>query len=242
MAVLSWGKPLLEICKLEDGVIPVSPVWIKIDTPVQDSTKLDPAEGTKREALEEGGAVVDSFREKSKLTLTFDLFAKVGFNKPIEDEDGVITDNYAIRLTPQDPLTRGFILPNCTVSVGDSFSSADGEKWTYTFDALKPLDGGTMKRDYYGVAAKTLPATSITASDANLNGSFATKASVTSVGFEYKKKADTTWTDSPVSAVASPFVQSLVGLTAATTYEYKAYVTVGSSKYEGDTMVFITKA
>jgi len=239
--VLSWGKPLLEICMLDNGVIPANPVWMKIDTPVMNSTQLTSTEGTKREAQEEGGAVVDSYREKNKLTLTFELYAKKGFEKPIEDEDGAIVDNYAIRLTPEDPMVKGFVLPNCSVACGDSFDTENGEKWLYTFDCLKPLDGGTMKQEYFGVAARTRPATGITNTDAVLNGTYSTRGTVTGVGFSYKEKSATSWTDVPVSVVASPFSQTLTSLTAATVYEFKAYAAIGASKYEGNVITFTTK-
>ena len=63
----------------------------------------------------------------------------------IEDEDGVIVDNYAVRLTPEDEACEGFLIENATVSVTESWSSADGKLWKYTFDAKKPGTGKTLK-------------------------------------------------------------------------------------------------
>ena len=115
---------MLEIIKLENGEIPSSsPTWIEIDNPVQDSTQLETTEGDVTEANGEGGELVDAYVKASTYQLTFQLFAKRGSEKPI------------------------FMLPRCRVSVVDTFSSADGERWQYTFRALKP-NTGAMKQEY----------------------------------------------------------------------------------------------
>lgn len=146
--ILKWGKPLLEIIKLVDGEIPSSsPQWTALDNPVQDSTQLATTEGDVAEANGEGGELVDAYVKASTYSLTFQLFAKKGSAKPIEDEDGVILDEYAIRLTPEDDTLPGFMLPKCRVSVVDTFTAADGERWQYTFRALKPTTG-KMKQEY----------------------------------------------------------------------------------------------
>ena len=146
--ILKWGKPLLEIIKLVDGEIPSSsPQWTALDNRVLDSTQLETTEGDVTEANGEGGELVDAYVKASTYSLTFQLFAKKGSEKPIEDEDGVILDEYAIRLTPEDDTLPGFMLPRCRVSVVDTFTSADGERWQYTFRALKPTTG-KMKQEY----------------------------------------------------------------------------------------------
>lgn len=146
--ILKWGKPLLEIIKLENGEIPTSsPVWTEIDNPVQDSTQLETTEGEVTEANGEGGELVDAYVKASTYRLSFQLFAKRDSDKPIEDNDGVILDEYAIRLTPEDNTLPGFMLPKCRVSVVDTFTSADGERWQYSFRALKPKTGA-MKQEY----------------------------------------------------------------------------------------------
>ena len=146
MAVINWGKPTIEIVKLENGAIPSSPSWTKLDTPVEGTTTLETTEGEKTEALDEGGAVVDTRKKKNKYSLKFSLFEKKGKEKPIEDEDGVITDEYAIRVTPEDSSTPGFILKKCSVSVQYTYNAADGGRFAYTFDALTPDQGKMLER------------------------------------------------------------------------------------------------
>lgn len=146
MAVLSWGKPKLEYAKLVNGAIPTTTgTWKLIDTPVENSTKLNVEKGEKKEAKEEGGGIVDVKVAKSKYSLEFELFAKKGKTKPIIDADGVVIDNYAIRLTPEDSTLKGYLIEKCSVSVEDSWDSENGGKWKYTFEALQPATGSTVK-------------------------------------------------------------------------------------------------
>lgn len=134
MAVLSYGKPLIEIAELDadDNMSP----WVKIDIPKDGTTSMETQEGDNTEYLEEGGGLVDSYRKASRYTLTFDLYAKKGFQKPIADVNGVVTKNYAIRLTPEDPETYGFILHKCSVSCVETHTVADGMIWRYNFSGL----------------------------------------------------------------------------------------------------------
>jgi hypothetical protein len=132
--ILPVGKPMIKISKLDaDGN---KAPWKIIDIPVDGSTTLDTEEGEKTEYLEEGGGVVDSYQKQSKYTLTFTLYAKKGIQKPIVDHNGVIVDNYAITLTPEDPECWGFIMHKCSVSCRETYSSADGTRWEYKFSGL----------------------------------------------------------------------------------------------------------
>lgn len=145
MSVLSWGKPTVEVIKLENGVPPASQKWDKMPEIVTDTTKLNTEQGEKKEAIAEGGDVVDVRYSKSKYTLELELFVKKSDTKPIEDEDGVVLDNYAVRLTPEDEACEGFSLDNTSVSCVETWSSADGKRWKYTFSGLKPKAGKTLK-------------------------------------------------------------------------------------------------
>lgn len=153
MATLNWGNPTIEIVKLVDGELPSNPTWTKLDTPAEGTTTLETTEGEKIEALDEGGAVVDTRKKKNKYSFKFSLFEKKGATKPIEDEDGVITDEYAIRVTPEDPTTNGFTLPKCSVSFQHTYSVADGGRWIYTFDALSPKTGKMLQPYTAGAGA-----------------------------------------------------------------------------------------
>lgn len=145
MSVLSWGKPTIEICKLANGDLPSNPTWEPMPEIVSDTTKLNTEQGEKKEAVAEGGDIVDVRYSKSKYTLELELFVKKGDSKPIEDEDGIILENYAVRLTPEDETCEGFLIDKSSVSCVETWSSADGKRWKYTFSGLKPKTGKILK-------------------------------------------------------------------------------------------------
>jgi hypothetical protein len=149
MSVLSWGKPKVEVAPYVNGALPSTPSWQALPEIQQGSSQLTTEEGDRTEALEEGGGLVDVRIGKNRYTFVCALFIKKGDSKPISDDDGVVTTNYAVRLTPEDPAAAGWMLPKCTVSVQESWTSADGGLWTYTFSALKPASG-TMLQRYTG--------------------------------------------------------------------------------------------
>jgi len=146
MSILSWGKPKIEVAAFVDGALPSTPTWEELEEIKEGTAQLETEQGDKVEALEEGGGVVDVRFGASKYTFTFSLFMKKGDTKPIEDVDGVVSTNYALRLTPEDSAALGFMLPKCAVSVQETWTSADGGLWTYTFSALKPESGTTLQR------------------------------------------------------------------------------------------------
>lgn len=138
--LITWGKPKLEIKKIG------TTAWIELDTPVEKSTQLKTEKGEKKEAKEEGGGVVETKYNKSKYSLVFKLFVKGDAEKPIEDDDGVILDNYSIRLTPENNTLPGFIMDKSSVSVVETWTSEEGTMLEYTFDGLVPDAGKILKR------------------------------------------------------------------------------------------------
>lgn len=134
MAVIGWGKPRIFVKDLDAE----APKWAELPTPVEDSTQLETTKGDKQEAKIEGGENEDVKYGKNTYALTFNIRAAKGRKRPILDDDGVVAHNYAIALQPEDKDVQGFCMEKATVSVEDTFSTADGGVWIYTFDALKP--------------------------------------------------------------------------------------------------------
>ena len=151
MATISWGKSLLETTTSKDGAPEGTPTWKTIDTPKDGTTKLTATAGQEIEALEEGGEVVDSRRSKNKYQLEFDLFVKKGKERAWEDNDGIIAGEHAFRLTPEDEGCEGFIIDRCTLSVEESFTTADGIMLHYVAKVLKPRTGKMVKPYTKGV-------------------------------------------------------------------------------------------
>ena len=145
MAQLSWGKPSIEFGKCgADGAAPTT--WTKLPyDPVENSTKLTPTKGEKKEAKVEGGENEAVKYAKNTYVFEFEVRAALGRSKPIEDVDGVVAEEYAFRLTPENPECEGFLIERSTVSVEDTFDTAEGKKWKYTADVLKPKTGNQVK-------------------------------------------------------------------------------------------------
>lgn len=143
MAILSWGKPTVEFTESVAGAPSTS--WTEMPEIVEGTSTLETTEGELIEATQEGGAVVDSRRKANKYKFSVELFVKKGDKKPIDDVDGVIAKNYAVRVTPEDPECEGFIFDNSNVSVVETWNAADGKRWKYTFDAIKPASGALNK-------------------------------------------------------------------------------------------------
>ncbi|WP_294616454.1 hypothetical protein [uncultured Bacteroides sp.] len=145
MAQLSWGKPTIEFGKCgANGAAPTT--WTKLAfDPVENSTKLTPTKGEKKEAKVEGGENEAVKYAKNTYVFEFEVRAAKGRVKPIEDADGVVEGEYAVRLTPEDATVEGILIDKATVSVEETFDTAEGKKWKYTFDVLKPAEGNQVK-------------------------------------------------------------------------------------------------
>ena len=143
---LSWGKPTIKIGKLGDGGKAPSS-WIDIPTPVENSTKLTPTKGAKKEAKIEGGENEAVKYAANTYTFEFEIRAGKGRAKPVEDVDGVISGEYAVKLQPEDPTVEGIVIDRSTMSMEETFDTDNGKKWKYTFDVLKPATGNQVKHE-----------------------------------------------------------------------------------------------
>lgn len=145
MAQLSWGKPTIEFGKCGlNGTAPTEWTKLSID-PVESSTKLTPTKGEKKEAKVEGGENEAVKYARNTYLFEFEVRAAKGRVKPIEDQDGIINGEYAFRLTPEDPTCEGILIDRSVVSLEENFDTAEGKKWKYTVDVLKPASGNQVK-------------------------------------------------------------------------------------------------
>jgi hypothetical protein len=145
MSVISWGKPKIEVAPFVNGALPETPTWATLPTSKEGSSQLSTTKGNKLEATGEGGELVDVRYSHNSYSFVTELFVKVGDTRPIQDADGVVADNYSVRLTPEDETAEGFVFDKAKVSVEETWSSAEGKLLKYTFDALKPETGGMCK-------------------------------------------------------------------------------------------------
>jgi hypothetical protein len=141
---LKWGKMTVEIAPRTGSTIGS---YTSVQTPVQGSFTLNVEEGDKLEAFIEGGERIDVRKDANKYSFEFQVYLGDGLIKPMQDVDGIISGEYAIRVTPENSALEGFLIERAAVSVTESFTSEDGHRATYTFEALKP-DTGKMVKPY----------------------------------------------------------------------------------------------
>lgn len=143
---LTWGKPTIKIGKLgANGATPTT--WIDIPTPVENSTKLTPTKGEKKEAKIEGGENEAVKYAASTYTFEFEVRVGEGRDEPIEHIDGVISGEYALKLQPEEKTLKGIIIDRGVFSAEDTWDAENGSKVKYTMDVLKPAIGKQVKRE-----------------------------------------------------------------------------------------------
>ncbi len=145
MAVLSWGKCTLMHALSVNGAPSAGAEWEQWATPTEDTAKITPTLGDKKEAIESGGDIVDVRHGKTKYVLEFEVFVKKGEPRPIEDEDGIISGEHAFRIIPEDSACVGMQLDRCAGTVEESYSDTDGIMLKYSFDVMKPASGKKVK-------------------------------------------------------------------------------------------------
>lgn len=207
MAQLSWGKPKIEFGKCgADGAAPTT--WTKLDyDPVENSTKLTPTKGEKKEAKVEGGENEAVKYAKNTFVFEFEVRAALGRTKPIPDSDGVVEGEYAIRLTPEDAECEGILIDRSAVSMEETFDTEEGKKWKYTFDVLKPASGNQVK-PYIAQALPVAPASLVFEKEADTTGKAIT---VTTTGAVSATSSESWATVTVASKVATVKVSANAG-------------------------------
>lgn len=145
--VLAWGKYYVFVNKLVNGKIQDG-AWIQLPVPKEGTTAVNPTQGDKQEAKEEGGGIVDTRRSKSTFELVYDLFVKKGEQMPFEEYkvDGVIMGEYAVAVQPaEDPSVQGVYMGNTALSTAPGMSSTEGAYETYTHSARIPTGDDVAK-------------------------------------------------------------------------------------------------
>lgn len=132
----------VQVAPITEGVIGT---FSDIFTPVQGSFALNVEEGDKLEAFIEGGERIAVRSSSNRYSFEFQVYITNDIPKPIADVDGIITSEYAIRVIPEDATLTGFLMERAAVSVTETFTSEEGHRATYTFDALKPQTGAMLK-------------------------------------------------------------------------------------------------
>lgn len=141
MSNLSWGKPRIFVKDLDAE----TPAWKELNTPVQNSTELQPTKGDKLEAPVEGGENEDVKYKDGKFAVVYNIRKKKGRAVPIANKNGVASHHYAFCLMPEDNTNLGFYVENSSVTVDDTFTADDGAIWAIQHDAIAAASGNTVK-------------------------------------------------------------------------------------------------
>lgn len=147
MAVISWGKPsLFETTPSVDGAPAANAQWATIETPKENTLKINVTAGSETTATEEGGGVVDVRFNANTYSMEFDEFVKKGKKSIFEDVDGVIAGEHSFRFLPEDDTCEGRLIERSTVRVEETFTTADGIIRHYVARCQKPKTGNTVKK------------------------------------------------------------------------------------------------
>ena len=122
-----------------------------------------------------------------------------------------------------------------TVEVRAVCEDAESDWVTTTFTTLEEIP------EIIAPVVTTTEATSVTHESAVLNGTItAGSEEITAQGFRYKTATASEWSE--VSATGTTITATLNGLTAETSYVFKAFATTASGTVEGTEMTFTTIA
>lgn len=136
---ISWGKLTIEYRAYKSTAYSSSDTWTALSIPVEGSTNLTITEGDRKEAKQEGGAIVDTVTGNNTYELVFRLFVKktdAAQPYPIEALNGTVTGEYAFRVIPEDTACVGVEIPRASVRVLEQLSSDEGITLEYHATAI----------------------------------------------------------------------------------------------------------
>lgn len=115
------------------------------------------------------------------------------------------------------------------------------ERYTSAVAQFTTLKAGENPEPEFGPVA----ATDVTASSATLTGSFTYEGEETvgiEVGFAYKASGETDYTTKTVTASSGDKSAAITGLSAATTYTFHLYASIGGKQYRSQEGTFTTES
>ena len=166
MATVSWGAPTLEFIKLGTGVDPSqanawasgsnSYVKIKGDILLEDSSQLNTSDGETKTLKNEFGEDVDRKQMPASYDFETSVIKKKGetvVTTAFSPVNGVVSGDWAMRLTPEDWQTTGFAFYKCSITTSKSWNADQGALDVIRVAGLVP-DGADKEicRDYTATA------------------------------------------------------------------------------------------
>lgn len=148
--ILSWGRCSIYTKKAGETT------WELEATPVEDSTQLTPTAQDAIEAPVEGGELEARRAKANKYELVYQLRVAPGRSENITHVNGVVSDEYAVAVVPEDSTAKGIMMDRASVNVLDNqYSASAGLVDEYHFNGLKPTSGNIVKRGVITVTSAT---------------------------------------------------------------------------------------
>lgn len=159
MATISWGKPKIFIAPSGKGIGETSFDFYQLSTPAEDSTNLTGTQGDKTEATIEGGEAEAVKYKAATFELTMNVRMALDNNvyrylpdplysaAGLSDHSEYTKNNVAVVLIPEEESAPGFFCPDCSVSIMETYTAADGAMWEIT---LAPNASTNVKAVQFG--------------------------------------------------------------------------------------------
>lgn len=159
MATISWGKPKIFIGAAGSTIGASSFDFYQLSTPAEDSTNLTGTQGDKTEATIEGGEAEATKYKAATFELTMNVRMAIDNNNyrylpaplyssaGLANHDEYTKNNVAVVLIPEEETAPGFFCPDCSVSIMETYTAADGAMWEIT---LAPNASTNVKAVQFG--------------------------------------------------------------------------------------------
>lgn len=150
MATISWGKPKIFIgaagsAPLDTANASGAYAFSLLATPVEDSTSLTGTQGDKTEAKIEGGeaeatkynAATFELAMNVRMAIDQETYRRLApaLYKATTGNDAYkeyTSSSVALVLIPEEESAPGFFCPDCSVSIMETYTAADGAMWEIT--------------------------------------------------------------------------------------------------------------
>lgn len=146
MSKTAWGKPTIKIGAPDTTgkTIPTQSLQTIINIK-EDSTKLEVTEGDEKKLKGEGGTTLDSRRSAPNAELEMEAYILKDEALPSKLKDAQVS----VLVVPEDEATSGLFIPMASVSIAESWSTAEGASVKIKFEPIKAKDASDIRSYYF---------------------------------------------------------------------------------------------
>ena len=173
MATISWGKPKIFIGAADSAPLDTANAsgayaFSLLATPVEDSTSLTGTQGDKTEAKIEGGEAEATKYNAATFELAMNVRMAIdgttyrrlapALYKATTGNDAYkeyTSASVAVVLIPEEESAPGFFCPDCSVSIMETYTAADGAMWEITLAPNATANDKAVNFGQYYAVKKT---------------------------------------------------------------------------------------